>query len=103
MKVSFVVIAKNESFTITRCINSIVKCGELLSDYEIILVDSLSTDGTLEKVLSDKNDKMQIFQITRNPNAARARNIGGFFKHKFISLFKNFSERFDLMFYRKAQ
>lgn len=75
-KISFVVIAKDEIATIEKCISSIMNIGSLLNNYEIIFVDSSSSDGTLEKVLAIKNDKIQIFQITKNPNAARARNIG---------------------------
>ncbi len=74
--ISFVVIAKNESFTITKCIKSIVKCGEKFLNYEIIFIDSLSSDDTLEKVRIIKNKYLRIFQITKNANAAVARNIG---------------------------
>lgn len=75
-RVSFVVIAKNEIFAITNCIKSIIRCGKTLLDYEIIFIDSLSSDGTLEKVMEIKNKCIRIFQITKNANAAVARNVG---------------------------
>ena len=74
--VSFVVISKNESFTITRCIKSIIRCGEALLNYEIIFIDSLSSDNTLERVNAIKNKHLRIFLITKSANAAVARNIG---------------------------
>lgn len=75
-KVSFIVIAKNEGPVITRCMNSIIKVSELCLDYEIIFIDSSSNDGTLEKALQIANNKTKIYQVTKNPNAAKARNIG---------------------------
>lgn len=75
-EISFVVIAKNEGPVITRCIKSIIECCESLLDYEIIFIDSCSKDGTLDQVRKIQNEKMKIYQITKNPNAARARNIG---------------------------
>ena len=84
-KISFVVIAKNEIFAIEKCINSIITIGDKLDNYEVIFVDSLSNDGTLEKVMHIKNDRIQIFQITKNANAAVARNIGiKYVKYEYI-------------------
>jgi len=75
-KISFVVIAKNEIFNIEKCIHEIVDTAECLDDYEIVFVDSASTDGTMQKVQGILNGKIRIIQITLNPNAARARNLG---------------------------
>jgi len=84
-RISFIVIAKNESFTISRCIYSIISCGETLLNYEIIFIDSLSSDGTLEKVKKVNNKKIRIFQITKNANAAVARNVGiRYLKYEYI-------------------
>ncbi|PIZ58536.1 hypothetical protein COY23_00375 [bacterium (Candidatus Torokbacteria) CG_4_10_14_0_2_um_filter_35_8] len=76
INISFVVIAKNEIFTIHKCISSIIKAGNRANDYEIIYVDSASTDGTLEVVSDINSVKIRVFRITKNPNSAVARNIG---------------------------
>lgn len=76
VSMSFVVIARNEVFAIGKCIRSILNAVHSLADYEIIFVDSDSTDGTLEHVLSFEVPKLRAFKITKNPNAAVARNIG---------------------------
>ncbi len=75
-KVSFVVIAKNGVFIIDRCMKSIIDASQKLTDYEIIFIDSYSTDGTFEKVKAIQNDKVHIYRITKNANQARARNLG---------------------------
>ncbi|WP_432643754.1 glycosyltransferase, partial [Clostridium perfringens] len=47
VKLSFVIIGKNEANNIEKCIFSIVNnCN--LKDYEIIFIDSNSSDNTLE-------------------------------------------------------
>lgn len=76
--ISFIVIGKNEGWKLSLCIQSILNSMQQNSivDYEILYVDSRSTDGSIEKV--KKNfDKVRIFSITGQCNAAVARNIGG--------------------------
>ena len=74
--ISFIVIGKNEAKYLARCIQSIRKTIEYnkLKKYEIIYVDSNSTDDSIKRVLKFKYVK--IFKITSKPNAAIARNIG---------------------------
>lgn len=74
--ISFIVIGKNEGWRLDKSLSSIrqfVK-AESLSDFEIIYVDSKSTDNSIEIAKSHAVNK--IFQITGECNAAIGRNIG---------------------------
>jgi glycosyltransferase involved in cell wall biosynthesis len=74
--ISFIVIARNEEFSINKCLDSIVSMG--LHNCEVICVDSDSSDNTLEvmKSYTGKIENLQIIQISGNVNAATARNAG---------------------------
>ncbi|USK78798.1 glycosyltransferase family 2 protein [Peribacillus frigoritolerans] len=65
--ISIVVICKNEEGKILKCLNSIFHCLEI-SDFkfEVILVDSNSTDRTIEKAINQysHNPFLHIYQIT---------------------------------------
>lgn len=72
---SFVVIGKNEAKKISTCFASIVNFAEENGfDYELIYVDSQSTDNTLEVLKSWKFVKS--FLLQEKCNAAKARNLG---------------------------
>tara|TARA_B110000003_G_scaffold273584_1_gene311645 strand:- start:9508 stop:10458 length:951 start_codon:yes stop_codon:yes gene_type:complete len=74
--ISFIIIGKNISNTINRCIESIIRTvlNNKINDYEIIYIDSNSADDSIKKASLFKNIK--IFKIIKNPNAAIARNLG---------------------------
>ena len=74
--ISFIVIGRNEKRIITKCVNSIFSyCSyNNLEAFEVIYVDSNSTDDTLKKLESFPN--VQVIQITGDINAAVARNVG---------------------------
>ncbi len=74
--ISFIVIGRNEGWKLTQCFQSIVDTIELnlLKKYEIIYVDSDSTDNSIERAKDFKS--INIFKITGEYNAAIARNIG---------------------------
>ena len=74
--VSFIVIARNESFAIEKCLASIASMP--LTECEVICVDSDSTDNTLEvmKAYTDKIQNLKIIQCSGYLNAAVARNAG---------------------------
>lgn len=76
MSISFIVIGKNEGWKITKCFQSIIDTifYNKLTDYEVIYIDSNSSDDSIKRVLEFKDVK--IFKITSKPNAAIARNIG---------------------------
>ena len=73
--ISFIIIGKNEGWRLEKCLLSIVfvvKQDEI-ADYEIIYVDSRSTDNSVELA---KQYGAKVFLITGECNAAIARNIG---------------------------
>jgi glycosyltransferase involved in cell wall biosynthesis len=74
--ISFIVIGRNEGWKLTRCFESIAKTinYNALTDYEIIYIDSASTDDSLERAKAFKISKIYI--ITGKSSAGIARNIG---------------------------
>lgn len=74
--ISFIVIGKDEGWKLSLCFKSILNCisENQIERYEIIYVDSCSSDSSIEKAKIDLD--LKIFSITGNYNAAIARNIG---------------------------
>lgn len=70
MKYSFVIIAYNEEYTISHCLDSILKQQEL-SDYEIIVINDGSNDQTAKIVFEYSNKYKQIKLISLSPNQGR--------------------------------
>jgi glycosyltransferase involved in cell wall biosynthesis len=76
MRISFIIIGRNEGWKLSKCIESIFNTitYNYLTDSEVIYVDSKSTDDSIKRVCA--YDKVKIFLITGECNAAVARNIG---------------------------
>jgi glycosyltransferase involved in cell wall biosynthesis len=100
-EVSIIIIARNEERNIARCLESILKASEFINDREIILVDSASTDKTIEiakaypiKILLLKNS------FLLSPSAGR---YAGFLhaKGKYIQ-FQDGDTELDEGWFRKA-
>jgi glycosyltransferase involved in cell wall biosynthesis len=74
--ISFIIIGKNEGWKLTRCLQSVFETIEYnkLEDAEVIYVDSKSTDDSIER--AKVFEKVNVFLITGECNAAIARNIG---------------------------
>ena len=74
--ISFIVIGQNEGWRLTKCLESVYKTirKNKIELYEVIYVDSRSTDDSLEK--AKKFNQIKIFQLTDTCNAAIGRNIG---------------------------
>ncbi len=74
--ISFIVIARNESLAVGKCLDSIASMP--LEDCEVICVDSASTDNTLEviKAYRDRIQNLKIIKCSGRLNAAIARNAG---------------------------
>lgn len=74
--ISFIVIGRNVENTILCCIDSIYKCADTIGllNFEVLYVDSLSTDLTMTKL--EKYISVRKFIIHKGYNAATARNIG---------------------------
>src|SRR3989339_241301 len=75
MKLSAVVLIRNEEKNIERCLESLTFCNE------VIIVDDFSTDGTLEKIRNSKfeirnKSKIKIFKRKLNGDFAGQRNFG---------------------------
>ena len=75
--ICFIIIGRNEGHKLVRCIHSIKRTIDEndIGDYEIIYVDSKSTDDSINLV-SGLDEKLQIFRITGKVNPAIGRNIG---------------------------
>jgi glycosyltransferase involved in cell wall biosynthesis len=73
-KVSVVVPIFNSERTLTRAIDSVL--AQTLSDWEIILVDDGSTDGTADLIAQTKLDRVTHIRHPQNRGAAAARNSG---------------------------
>ena len=73
--ISFIIIGKNEGWRLQKCLQSISCMVEqdAIANYEIIYVDSKSTDNSIELA---KQYGAKVFLITGECNAAIARNIG---------------------------
>lgn len=74
--ISYIIIGRNEGKKIINCINSIyeaIKYNALIN-YEIIYVDSKSTDKSIEIV--KRFEEVKVFKVTGDCNAAIGRNIG---------------------------
>lgn len=74
--ISFIVIGRNIESTAEICFSSLFHSTQhaALIDYEILYIDSLSTDKTLDII--KRYSTVRIFRIEENYNAAAARNIG---------------------------
>jgi len=75
--ICFIIIGKNEGHKLVNCINSIKKtiAENKIGDYEIIYVDSKSTDNSIELV-GGLDEKLKIFRISGKTNPAIGRNVG---------------------------
>jgi glycosyltransferase involved in cell wall biosynthesis len=73
--ISFIVIGRNEGWKLTKCLESVFQTikQNALSKYEVIYVDSKSTDDSI--VRAKRFEETKIFQLTGDFNAAIARNI----------------------------
>jgi len=74
--ISFIIIGRNEEKNIKRCVEGIYKGIEAagIETYEIIYVDSKSTDRSIE--VAAQFPEVRIFSITGGCNAAVGRNTG---------------------------
>lgn len=73
--ISIIIIGKNEGWRLTKCLESIYKIIDSSQiKFEVIYVDSNSSDDSIERALIYENIK--IFKVIGQCNAAVARNIG---------------------------
>ena len=76
MKISIIVPVYNVEKFLPRCLDSLI--GQTFNDYEIIIIDDGSTDGS-PKIISNyikKSSRKIIYIRKKNEGQASARNIG---------------------------
>lgn len=82
LKLSIIIITKNEELNIAKCINSIMENYNpyKLSEFEVIVIDSNSTDRTRDVVaaLKETVPNLKLFNITKSSqySAALSRSQG---------------------------
>src|SRR3989344_5995893 len=69
MKLTAIILTKNEGKNIEKCLKSVDFCDE------IIIIDDYSTDNTLKKVKT-QNSKVKIFKRELNLDFSQQRNFG---------------------------
>jgi GT2 family glycosyltransferase len=75
-KISFVVLTWNSDETIRMCIDGIVgNCGSEGLDYEIIIVDNGSSDGTVGTIESYNGVPISLIQLNENKGTTYTRNL----------------------------
>lgn len=74
--ITFIIIGRNEGWKLTKCLQSVYDTISYnkLDEYEVIYVDSKSTDDSIER--AKQFGGINIIKITGVCNAAIARNIG---------------------------
>lgn len=73
-KVSIILPTCNRRHCIARAIESVLK--QTFQDYELIIIDDASTDGTGEYIQSLQNRQIKYIPLLQNVGAGAARNIG---------------------------
>jgi glycosyltransferase involved in cell wall biosynthesis len=71
-RISVCIPAYNHEKYIGDCINSVL--GQSFSDFEIVVTDDCSTDGTVEVVKSFSDSRIRLFQLARNQGPSVAAN-----------------------------
>lgn len=81
VQVSFIVIARNEAATIIQSLASVLRAADAapLDAFEVIYVDSDSTDGSVSMVRKHYGDSVRVIRLTGARNAGIARNVGASF------------------------
>ena len=72
--VSVIVVTKNHSRYLAKCLNSIL--GQTYQKFEIIIVDHNSTDNTADIINSYRSEKIKYFHYSENKGIANLRNFG---------------------------
>lgn len=75
VKLSVVIITRNQSFRLKKCLESILGSDNNRQDVEILVVDNNSTDDTLS-ILRECGSKIKIIENNKNRGVAPARNQG---------------------------
>ena len=71
---SIIVVTKNHSAYLTKCLNSIL--NQSYKNFEVIIIDHNSSDNTAEIIKKFKSDKIKYFLNTESKGIASVRNYG---------------------------
>ncbi len=74
MKISVVLVVKNESKYIKMCLESVLRQSR--QDFEVVVIDNGSTDGTWEIIRSIESSKIRSFRQSSPCGIAVLRNLG---------------------------
>ena len=76
MKPTFSIILPcwNSINFIERCVESIKR--QTFKNFEVIIIDNSSKDGTVEKIKQIKDSRIKIFSINNKGILAKSRNLG---------------------------
>jgi len=72
--VSVVIPTYNRAHTLSRAIESVI--SQTYTNWEMIIVDNHSTDGTNDLIKSYQNQKIRLFKIHNDGIIAKSRNMG---------------------------
>lgn len=72
--ISVVLPTHNRVQEIRKAIDSVI--SQSFKDWELIIVDNFSSDGTREVVASFLDDRIKFFQFLNEGNIAKSRNVG---------------------------
>ena len=72
MCVSIIVIVRNESLHIKKCLDAIL--SQSYKNFELILIENNSTDGTLEIIESYKDERIKLFCSNKDSGYGNLRN-----------------------------
>lgn len=73
-KISIIILNRNNKKIIGKCIDSVIENSRYLN-YEIIVVDNKSTDGSLEMLRRKYKEKIRLLENTEN-GCSSGRNLG---------------------------
>ena len=71
---SIIIVTKNHSAYLTKCLNSVLK--QTYKNFEVIIIDHNSSDNTAEIIKTFRSDKIKYFLNTENKGMAAVRNYG---------------------------
>ena len=71
---SIIVVTKNHSAYLTKCLNSIL--NQSYKNFEVIIIDHNSSDNTAEIIKKFKSEKIKYFLNTESKGMAAVRNYG---------------------------
>ena len=74
MRFSIIVPTFNAAATLDRCIRSIL--DQSLDEFELLVVDDASQDGTVGQARSFGDERIRVFENASNQGPAAARNLG---------------------------